>query len=74
MEDMKEATQSMFRRFHNAWQAWSQVPETAIGREQVWFTGLAVAPADFSSQLSKLQISLQREGTQSQVSSPALTR
>jgi len=62
---MMEAIQSMSKRFQSAWLAWSQVPETAVNREEVWFAGLAVAPAEFSKQLSSLQVSLQREGAPS---------
>lgn len=59
------AITSLFQRFKAAFQAWSQVPDTAANREEIWFAGLAVSPADFSKQLSNLQISLQREGAPS---------
>lgn len=69
-----DAIQSTLKRFRSAWMAWSQVPETAYNREEVWFAGLAVAPADFSNQLSKLQISLQREGAPSVFPSEPVTK
>ena len=71
---MKEAIQSMSKRFQAAWMAWSQVPEAAYNREEVWFAGLAVAPAEFSKQLSSLQISLQREGAPTVYSSETATK
>jgi hypothetical protein len=71
---MKEAIQSIFGRFRAACQAWSQEPETPGIPEEVWFAGLAVTPADFSNQLSKLQTSLQREGAPSPVSSPTVAQ
>jgi hypothetical protein len=70
MVDMKEAIHSTIARMRSAWEAWSQVPQTSYNREEVWFAGLAVAPAEFSNQLSKLQNSLQREGAPSPISSP----
>jgi hypothetical protein len=67
---MKEAILSMMKRLQTAWLAWSRVPETASAREEVWFAGLAVAPDDFSSQLSRLQTSLHRENAPVVSSSP----
>ena len=50
-----ESIQSVMKRLQTTWLAWSQAPDTALDREEVWFAGLAVAPDDFSRQLSKLQ-------------------
>ena len=59
---MKETLQSLIQRFQTARAAWPKVPDTARQQEQVWFAGLAGSPAEFSQQLSSLQLSLQREG------------
>jgi hypothetical protein len=58
---MKETLQSLLRRFQTVRAEWPKVPDTGSPREEVWYTGLAVSPAEFSQQLSSLQISLQRE-------------
>jgi hypothetical protein len=69
---MMESIQSVMKRLQTTWLAWSQAPDTALDREEVWFAGLAVAPDDFSRQLSKLQASLHREGAPVIGSPPAV--
>jgi hypothetical protein len=70
---MKETLQSIIERFRAVQHSWSQVPEGAFQREQVWYAGLAVSPAEFTDQLSKLQGSLQRENSRAKFSSPTVT-
>jgi hypothetical protein len=63
---MKKTLQSVANRFHALKLAWSQIPETAFARDQVWYAGLPVSPyfkpdaepEGFSRQLSRLQDSL----------------
>jgi hypothetical protein len=71
---MTVSIQSVMKRLQASWLAWSQAPDAACAREEVWFAGLAVAPDDFSKQLSRLQTSLHRENAPSICSPPQVQR
>ena len=58
---MKARMQHLMQRFQTAHQSWTQVPDAARARDEVWFAGMVVSPAEFSGQLAGLQVSLQRE-------------
>jgi hypothetical protein len=56
---MRETLQSLVERFQGIRHSWPQAPDAARRQDQVWYTGLAVCPVDFSRQLTDLQLSLQ---------------
>jgi hypothetical protein len=67
MKGMLQALKALSERLKTARETAFQIPESARQIDSVWYAGMAIRPADFSQQLSSLQLSLKRE------SSPANT-
>ena len=61
MKSMLQALKVLSERLKTARETAFQVPESARQVESAWFAGMVVRPADFSQQLSNLQLSLERE-------------
>jgi hypothetical protein len=52
---------SFFSQLQNAKQKMFKSPDTARRVDSTWYVGMAINPAEFSQQLSRMQLSLQSE-------------
>ncbi|HKD08064.1 MAG TPA: hypothetical protein VKB79_19340 [Bryobacteraceae bacterium] len=58
---MLQALKTLSERLKTARENVFQIPESARQIDSAWYAGMAIRPADFSQQLSSLQVSLKRE-------------
>jgi hypothetical protein len=52
---------SLVRQLQNVKQDIFRVPDAARRADSSWYAGMAIHPADFSQQLTRMQLSLQSE-------------
>jgi hypothetical protein len=58
---MLEALKSLAGQLQNVKQDMFKVPDAARRADSSWYVGMAIHPADFSQQLTRMQLSLQGE-------------
>jgi hypothetical protein len=58
---MLQALKSLSERLKTARESAFQIPDSARNIDSAWYVGMAIRPADFSHQLTSLQVSLKRE-------------
>lgn len=60
---MLEVLKSLAGQLQNVKQDMFKVPDAARRADSSWYVGMAIHPADFSQQLTRMQLSLQGEHT-----------
>jgi hypothetical protein len=58
---MLEVLKSLAGQLQNVKQDMFKVPDAARRADSSWYVGMAIHPADFSQQLTRMQLSLQGE-------------
>lgn len=58
---MLEVLKSLAGQLQNVKQDMFKVPDAARRDDSSWYAGMAIHPADFSQQLTRMQLSLQSE-------------